>query len=128
MEKVISETSIRKARKQKQMATKEKEALSERETRFQQMKKAKPSGTKVRFDSSDEDKDEEQVGKKLNLLCGSDSENEEMEPDFSSKIRPEFGDASGAGLFQMEQNFNDDRFKLDEHFKNDERLQAWLFF
>jgi len=100
-----------------------KEALSEREARFQQMKKAKPSGTKVRFDSSDEDEEDEQAGKQLDLLNGSGSEDEEMEPDFSSKMRPEFGDASGAGLFQMEQNFNDDRFRLDEHFKDDERLQ-----
>ena len=83
---------------------------------------AKPSGTKVRFDSSDED---EETGKGRDLLDGSGSE-EEMEPDFSSKMRPEFGDASGAGLFQMEQNFNDERFKLDEHFKDDERLQARL--
>jgi hypothetical protein len=100
-----------------------KEALSEREARFQQMKKAKPSGTKVRFDSSDDDEDDEETGKKIDLLNGSGSEDEGMEPDFSSKIRPEFGDASGAGLFQMEQNFNDDRFRLDEHFKDDERLQ-----
>ncbi|CAG5095901.1 Oidioi.mRNA.OKI2018_I69.XSR.g14391.t1.cds [Oikopleura dioica] len=96
-----------------------KDALSEREARFQRMKMAKPSGTKVRFDSSDED---EETGKGRDLLDGSGSE-EEMEPDFSSKMRPEFGDASGAGLFQMEQNFNDERFKLDEHFKDDERLQ-----
>lgn len=104
-----------------------KEALSEREARFQLMKKAKPSGTKVRFDSSDDDEDDEEAGKKMDLLNGSGSEDDEMEPDFSSKIRPEFGDASGAGLFQMEQNFNDDRFRLDEHFKDDERLQARLF-
>lgn len=89
--------------------------------RFEARKSAKPTGQKIRFDSSDEEGESSvggengQVEKKRVLFDSSDEEGDN-EVNFASKIRPEFRSAEGGALFQKETEINDDRFKLDERF------------
>ena len=95
-------------------------AAAARQDRFTAQKSAKPCGTKIRFDSSDEDGEDTDKPKEL---FGSDDESE-GEADFSSKIERKFRGEEGAKLFEMEQQFRerlkDDRFHVDESFIDDE--------
>ena len=89
-------------------------AANDRQKLFEQRKSAKPAGKKITFDDSD-DEAEKALVKPKNLFDSDDDSDTGL--DLQDKLRPEFEGQAGAELYQMEKGFGDNRFRVDDRFK-----------